>query len=482
MKTKQTSGFSLVEVMVAILIGSIVMGTAYAIWSRVRREVSKSSARQTLQHELRQAMDTLSRDLKAIKTGTMKAPAAQQSADGTRAHFEFERFTESSAGKLAENTTEKVVYDFKVPLLTRIAGPVRHILSTHLDSIELTRGVNQTTLETKNVESGNKDLDRALNARLDLALTGKMRPAGSRQFEYHVERSSVVMRDEYQKTVNSNYLSTNDVAQIGKDKVVVAGANSNFLDNLGSLTEEQLKQLSSDQLNTLEASQQNMLSEAKKSITDMNDNIKSISTGGNLWDTLSVGGWPFGSSDVAQVTSLQSAIKSAEKKEDLVESLKATDGWIKDKEKKFIAQSFSGVNVDSLSEDERARYQKVYDMKVMDRLSEAAYQEALKKDPNAKKPESALDGITRVPDRLPADQEAEQQYQGRVAEAAKLREIASKASLDWMGEPKDESKEVKSYNAAKSIYNYGQAKMQLLGMRDDTQDNLTLINKVKGGG
>lgn len=478
MRNERTRGFSLVEVVVALVIGSLVMGVAYGIWSRVRREVARSTTRQMLQHELRVAADTIVTDLKSIKSGTMTG--GQQSADGSRVHFEFDRFKKTEDNKLAEDSVEHVVYDYAGSLLMRTCGPNRKVLSTHLASFELTRGVNQGAAETTNLVGVNPDHDRALNARLDIALTGKKVVPGSKIIEFHVERTSAVMREEYQKTVNKNYLSTNELAKLGKGQIVQAGPNSNFLENNGLMSEEQLRALSREQLAGLEQSQQNMLTEAQKSLDDMNNNIGDINTGGGFAEWVNLFGWKPGSTDVRQVNELKSAIETAQKKEDLTSALASTKTYLDEKERQFIGRSFPNVNVQSLSKAEYDRYKMAYDLKVQDRAMDNAYKEMVKTKPDTQKPPSAVETATKAPERLPDGQETEQQYQSRCQEAQRLKEACEKVSLTWMGEPADESKEVKAYNAAKTLYNYGQAKSQLLTMRDDARTNLDTIHRVQG--
>lgn len=478
MHNERRRGFSLVEVVVALVIGSLVMGVAYGIWSRVRREVARSQTRQMLQHELRVAADSITADLKAIKSGTMTG--GQQAADGSRVHFEFDRFKKTEDNKLAEDSVEHVAYDFTGALLIRTCGPNRRVFSTHLTSLELTRGVNQATAETTNVAGVNPDYDRALNARLDIALTGKKQVPGSKIVEFHIERTSAVMREEYQKTVNKSYLSTNELAKLGKGSVVQGGPNSNFLENNGTMTEEQLRQLSREQLAGLEQSQQNMLTEAQKCLDDMNKNIGDINTGGGLTEKINIFGWKPGSSDVREVNELQSAIEGAQKKEDLTSALKQAETYIKGKEETFYGRSYPGINISGMSDAEKKVYQMAYDLKVQDRSMDNAYKEMVKSKPDTQKPPSAVETATAIPARLPEGQETEQQYQARCQEAQKLKEACDKVNLTWMGDPADESKEVKAYNAAKTLYNYGQAKSQLLGMRDDAKTNLTAIHNVQG--
>ncbi|MBF0548283.1 MAG: prepilin-type N-terminal cleavage/methylation domain-containing protein [Candidatus Riflebacteria bacterium] len=492
--------FTLVEVLIALVLASFVLGIAFALWSRVSREVSRSSTRQVLQHQLRMAMDIMSRDLKSIKTGTLKAPPDKQSSDGSKVYFEFEKFVELDNGKLAENTTEKVAYELNGSLLTRKSGSDVKILSVNIFSLEMARGVDKSNLSTTNLETANPDQERALNARLDITLTGQKRAPGTRIIETHVERTSVIMRDEYQKTVNKNYLSTNQVAQLGTDKVSNTDQNTSFFSASGTFTLDQLANLSADQLNNLETSQKNLLEQAQKNLTDMNSNIHDVNTGGGWFSDVNLGFLGrFGNTDVQNANDLKSAIEQATSQNDLKSALDKDNDYIKSKEAKFISSTFpdkfpTATSIDDLRNsqdaDKRAeyeRYKKAYDLLVQDRAMQAAYQKLITSSPAPNPvpapPESAVDRATAAPTKNPDVPETDAQFQARVTEAQELKKVcdAGKQNLTWMGTPGQETTEIKAYEAAKMLYNYGQSKSELLGMRDDSKTNVDLIQQAKSG-
>ena len=132
MKNRRKTGFTLVEVMVAIFLSTIVLTAIYGVWIRVQREIAKSHARQTLQSELRTVSNYLQKDLKSVKEGTFEAPGGQ-SADGSSLHIMFERFKESEEGKIAQDATEKVEYRLSDGLLTRKSTTELKILSVSIE-------------------------------------------------------------------------------------------------------------------------------------------------------------------------------------------------------------------------------------------------------------------------------------------------------------------------------------------------------------
>ncbi|MBF0407044.1 MAG: prepilin-type N-terminal cleavage/methylation domain-containing protein [Candidatus Riflebacteria bacterium] len=497
---KKRFGFTLVEIMVAIVLGSFVLGVAFALWSRVTREVTRSATRQVLQHQLRMSMDTLSRDLKAIKSGTLKAPADKQSPDGSKAYLEFERFTELENGKLAEKTTQKVVYELTGSLLTRTSGNEKKILSANILSLEMSKGVDKNTLLTTNLETTNPDHEMALNARIDISITGQKVVPGTKIYEYHVERTSVVMRDEYQKTVNKNFLSTDQVSQLGQGKVSNTDPNSSYFTSAGLFTEEQLANLTLSQLNSLDSSQKNLLEQAEKNLTDLNSNIGAVNTGGGWFSDVNLGWFGrYGNTDVQSANDLKSAIEGATTQAALNSALDKAQEYLKSKEASFISSTFSSKfpseasvsalrdSDDKAKRDEYEKYKKAYDLLVQDRAMEGAYQKMINSSPPPNPvpppPESAVARATAVPEKSSDYAETEEQFQQRVKDASDLKAIcdAGKQSLTWMGNPGEETTEIQAYQATKMLYNYGQSKNQLLGMRDDASKNLELITKAKTG-
>ena len=101
---------------------------------------------------------------------------------------------------------------------------------------------------------------------------------------YHVERTSVVMRDEFYKKTNKNFVSNFDLAKLEKDAVVeVDNSQDASFGPGGAMNEEQLRSLNDDQLNGLEATQRELVEQANDSIDKMNNAIDDTDTGeGNL--------------------------------------------------------------------------------------------------------------------------------------------------------------------------------------------------------
>ncbi|HPW59089.1 MAG TPA: prepilin-type N-terminal cleavage/methylation domain-containing protein, partial [Candidatus Rifleibacterium sp.] len=283
MKNRRKTGFTLVEVMVAIFLSTIVLTAIYGVWIRVQREIAKSHARQTLQSELRTVSNYLQKDLKSVKEGTFEAPGGQ-SADGSSLHIMFERFKESEEGKIAQDATEKVEYRLSDGLLTRKSTTELKILSVSIESMQITKSVDSASLGATDLESTDEDFRAGREAKLEINIVGRKNIAGSREEMYHVERTSVVMRDEFYKKTNKNFVSNFDLAKLEKDAVVeVDNSQDASFGPGGAMNEEQLRSLNDDQLNGLEATQRELVEQANDSIDKMNNAIDDTDTGeGNL--------------------------------------------------------------------------------------------------------------------------------------------------------------------------------------------------------
>ncbi|HMM60312.1 MAG TPA: prepilin-type N-terminal cleavage/methylation domain-containing protein, partial [Candidatus Rifleibacterium sp.] len=73
MLNNRNTGFTLVELMVAAALASLVLGSAFGIWSYTRRNLARTSTRQILQQDATRILTQLKADLKAAKAETFKA-------------------------------------------------------------------------------------------------------------------------------------------------------------------------------------------------------------------------------------------------------------------------------------------------------------------------------------------------------------------------------------------------------------------------
>ncbi len=490
MKNRRKTGFTLVEVMVAIFLSTIVLTAIYGVWIRVQREIAKSHARQTLQSELRTVSNYLQKDLKSVKEGTFEAPGGQ-SADGSSLHIMFERFKESEEGKIAQDATEKVEYRLSDGLLTRKSTTELKILSVSIESMQITKSVDSASLGATDLESTDEDFRAGREAKLEINIVGRKNIAGSREEMYHVERTSVVMRDEFYKKTNKNFVSNFDLAKLEKDAVVeVDNSQDASFGPGGAMNEEQLRSLNDDQLNGLEATQRELVEQANDSIDKMNNAIDDTDTGeGNL---SKFGQWLnfLSTTESERVRGLRSDLEGADTQDEVKSVLTKLNEYTKDKEETFLSRSVPGYS--SMSAAQKELYKEAYEMKLQDRTIEGSHQELVKQaEKDGKTPPEAPQKIIDVATG-DAKGQGSQTYvdgEGNTVEIAdeanssrsrtELRNAYNNINLGWMGEFNKEPAEVGVYNAAKSLISQGKAKLNVIEMRDTSNENIALIQRVK---
>ncbi len=490
MKGRRNKGFTLVEVMVAVFLSTIVLTAIYGVWIRVQREISRSNARQTLQSELRTAANFLQKDLKSIKEGSFEAPGGQ-AADGTSLHVMFERFKDTEDGKIAQDAVEKVEYRLSDGLLTRKSETEMKILSVHVDNMQITKSVDAAGLGAGDLETTDEDFKAGREAKLEINIVGRKNIPGSRDEMYHVERTSVVMRDEYYKKTNKNFVSNFDLAKLEKDEIVETDASqdANFGPG-GAMDEEQLRSLNDDQLNGLEETQKDLIQQAKDSIKEMNTSIDDTDTGESGWDKFWGGVAFWSTSEGEKVRDMRSELEKADTQKDVKSVLDKLGNYTKDKEEEFLGKSVPGYS--SMSAAQKDLYKEAYEMKLQDRTIDGSYQEQVKqaeKDGKTapEKPVKIIDIATGI-----AEGEGSKTYEDETGKTvqistessstrttAELKNAYDNIDLSWMGEFNKEPEDVGIYNAAKSLISQGKAKLNVIEMRDTSEDNVELIQKVK---
>ncbi|MDN5278811.1 MAG: hypothetical protein PWR01_2776 [Clostridiales bacterium] len=471
---------TLVEVMVAIFISTIVLTAIYGVWIRVQRQIARSNAKQTLQHELRTAANHLAKDLKAIREGTFEAPPGEQSADGTAMKISFDRFIETEDEKIAQDSTTKVEYSLKNGLLTRKTDDSLDILSVNVDSMIIARAVDEASLGATDLESTDEDFKAGREAMLDVAITGKKRIAGSRDEMYHIERTSLVMRDEYYKNTNKTYISNFDLAKLETDEVMVNDSSQdvNFGPG-GAFTLEQLENLDPDQLRGMRDTQNELYNQANEAFNNINDNINNTETGNDFLDTLAF----WSDSEGEKVADMKDDLEDADTQEEVEAAVNALETYAEGKEESFLSRSVSGWS--SMSQEDKMLYKKAYDLKVQDRAIKAANEKAKEDNPDAEESPMMIDLVTEVQDQTYEDESGTQtisasQNEELQEEARELKDAYDRISLDWMGEFGDEDEEIQAYNAVKSLITQGRSKLDTIEMRDQAKENRDLIDQVLG--
>jgi prepilin-type N-terminal cleavage/methylation domain-containing protein len=280
-------GMTLIEVMVALFVSTIVLTAIYGVWIRVQRQIARSHAKQTLESELRKASNNMEKDFKAIKEGTFEAPPADQSEDGTAMKIRFERFDETEEGKIAQDSTINVEYELKNGLLKRTTDDSLKILSSHVDTVTIVRSVDEDALEATDLEATDEDFKAGREAMLDIEIAGKKRIAGSKKEMFHIERTSLVMRDEYYKNTNKTYVSNFDLAQMETAEVMQEDTSQDAsFGPGGNFSLEELMSLDDEQLSGMKLAQEDLLEQANNTFDKINEEINNIDTGNGWLDTL----------------------------------------------------------------------------------------------------------------------------------------------------------------------------------------------------
>lgn len=495
-----TRAMTLVEVLIAVIIGSLVMGAAYGVWTHIRRDMSRSTTRQVLQKQIRQTLDVLATDLKSVKAGTLVPPAGGNPNNWT---LEFDRFEDKKADdKFASQQFYHVKYRFQKPLLFRdgqMSGlTVSKLLADNIVAVEMARGGQAAAGGGAPVTD-----ELARDTHLDIIMTGTKEVPGMVTEEIHIERTSVVMRDEYYKAVNKNYTDNQQLAAMNKADVLKVNDNAvEFKD--GAFTEDQLRALNKDQLDALKSQQNESLRQTLDSLTKVNNDLGKVDDGWSIWRL------GFNDPACGQVDDLRDRLKGAEKAADIRAILGEKDstnentvnGFVNKKDAEFFKNTFNNKSESSLSREptgpnrdqasEREIYRKAYELKMMDRQIRGAYDKMSDSDkqkyykdgpPKTMREQMMGDAWKQEIRSSVTDQrQAEAMIAQKDAENQRVAAVYDTAKLDWMGTYGNENQEVKAYNAAKQLQSIGESKMALSINRENSENNVSMINRVLQSG
>ena len=500
----EKKAFTLVEIMIAIMITTIVLTSVYAIWSKVSRGISRSATRQKLQNELRKAANYMQNDFKSIKleNETFKI------SDPNSSNFSmtFEKYKETEEGKLAQDSTEKITYERRGNMLIRTSEKGNNILTMSCDEIEV-----QPSKET-NADLG-KEFEEARKAKLDIVISGLMKVPGTGEEMYHVEKTSVVMRDEYNKNTNKTFISTFDLIKKDTSDVIVEDTNADGILEMGqALDLEFLKTLSDDVLEGMDQSQIDQRNQAMERLDELNEAIKDTDTGESGWSKFwnGVAFWDTSEgekvrgmrSDLAKIKAdvnknekdLEKIKSGFEKAIKDVEDVKAKlEKYTKDKETAFLNKATDN-RYSSMSAEEKKIYERAYEMKLQDRNIEGGYKkqydEASDEDKkNMTKPTTNYDRLSGTAE-LTAEEKANRtnimtDKDGKEIEISKSTVTEENAKVleaynsihlnDWMGEFGKESEDIGIYNAAKQLITQADTKIDVLRMQQTCQENIAKI-------
>lgn len=476
-------GITLIEMMVAVFVSTIVLTAVYGLWLRVQRQIARSHAKQTLQNNLRAIANQMENDFKAIKQGTFKASPGEQSPDGTSMHLSFECFVEPEKGKFAQDSTMHVDYRLQNGMLIRTTDNSQKILSVNIDSLTINKTIDETSLGATDLESTDEDFKAGREAKLDIAIAGKKRISGSADEIYHIERTSLVMRDEYYRKTNKAYVSIFDLAKKNVDEIIVKDStqDASFAPN-AVYTEEMLSSLDADQLKGMRKTQEGILNQAKDAFDQINKNINDTDCGvggiGATVDKIGAGlfGW-LGSKleDSTIVYDMKERLKRAKTPDEVAGVTKELENFVTNKEEEFYNLAIPGYS--TMSEEDKMLYRKAYDMKVQDRVIAKTNEEMRKKNPQHEDIPTVIDTYTAVKLTEIQDEHGNQTIRGDSSDAKKVRAAYDRISLDWMDDSKRKD-QITAYEAAKVLIGQARAKRDTIEMYNRAKENIAKIDKA----
>ena len=463
----QKKAFTLVEVMVAILLTSIVLTAAYMIWSRVQQRVARSVTKQTLQNELRKAANYMQNDFKSIKyydpDGDDKDKALSYSGDDKNFSLTFEKFKEQDDKKegLAQDSTEKVTYKKTNSLLTREIDGKEKILSVHCDGIDIKRTTDVN-------EFADEDFKQAKQAKLDIEITGKMNVPGNNEEMFHVEKTSVVMRNEYSINVNKTYKSNFDLQKENKEDVTGVKDDANVF---GDKKAEDLENLPLDVLNEMSATEKEMLENAKDNIDKINESIGKVEADGvNFLEAgwYNFKSWFTGENDYTKFEKAKKDLEKADSINRVNEVVKDIKSNVKEQEKTFYTKAYANYN--SLNDEDKAYFKRAYDMKVHDKTVADAIKKS-EEETGEKVTDKPMTNKELLENSAKSDNEKQKADSNEVLKWYNAIDIDS-----WMS---DDDNDISIYKANKSLLEQADTKIELLKIRDKSQSNYDEIEKAK---
>lgn len=482
---RSKAAFTLVEVMIGIMLTTIVLTSIFMIWSKVQSGIVRSHVRQTLQNEMRKIANFMQNDFKSIKyeEDTFKL------SEGTNGNFtlSFEKFKEAEEDKLAQDSTEKVTYTLNNTMLVR-NGEKTNILSVHCDGINISRAT-EDSLGSGDLESSDEDFKAGREAKLDITITGKMAIPGAKEDMYYVEKTSVVMRNEYYKNINKNYMSTFDLAKKNVDEVIKEGSTQEMAAG-GELDAEYLKSLDKDVLEGMDESQKEMLEQAENSLKDINDAIDETDTGESGWTKFWDGCAFWSETDGEKIRGLRSELSDTDDIDEVKNIKSRLETYVKDKEEDF--RSASIPNYGKLSPEQLEIYKKAYEMKVQDRTLQGGY-EKLVENAESDEDKAAIEKPVLMIDTIKGQTDLTTQVVDKDGNTTTLTSSATteeneaiieaynKINLDWMGEFGEERDDVGIYTAAKSLIQQADTKIDVLDMQKTCQENREKIAEALKG-
>ncbi|HAE37995.1 MAG TPA: hypothetical protein DCG57_05060 [Candidatus Riflebacteria bacterium] len=493
MKTLKRSGITLVELMVAAVLASMVVGAAMQIWSFARRNISKTTTRQILQMDAQRILTQFKADMKAAKADTFKSTENPMT-------LEFKRYVVSADDntKLSADKVEDVRYVFSKPILRRqLTGSFQKTLSTNVDNIRITR---------KALTEDQRENDGYLEARVDIALDLMARAPGTDSEERFSQHTSAVIRDEFYTLANKEReevltIATEVAAELGKS------TDSSFFNE--QLNAASLANLEPAQLEDLRKTQNGAIDEAKKNLEELDNRIEDVDTGKRWWQ---VAWWSNDEgADVKKMREDLGDIKCPNtgplpakelktRPSDRVDGvLERINGKIGDLESRFYGKSYEGTPIlDADSEDSETRrlaslQKRAYEMKLTDRQIDkamAGMSDEEKQEAEANNVKKMIDAFNRTDDEIrdelrataiapEGSDEFEALVQREARDQAYIRQQNNACKLDWMDSGSEDQNAIKAYEGAKQLKSLAESKKESLKLKEMAIDNLAEIAEAE---
>lgn len=478
--SKNIRAFTLVEIMVAIILTTIVLTSAYMIWSRIQMRISRSYTKQTLQNELRKVANAMQNDFKSIKfhdTEDKNDKEADKAVDikGDDKNFtmtfqKFKEAEESDKDKLAQDIVEDVKYTLASNVLRRESGGRTKVLSFHCEGVTVNPAAGDKS-ESDEYKNASQEVRDAKEAQLDIEITGKMIVPGSGEEMYHVEKTSVVMRNEYYKRINKNYKSNFDLAKEDADKIIGESA-------AGALSGEGMDyaELDTEVLENLKTSEEEVLKGLEDNLKEINDTIDDSQPDLSWWEKLCSNADAFFTGrddDYQKYKDAKSALLKAKTASDTLVAIKEIKKNTEDQEKTFYGKSYTEKSYERMTKEEKATFRRAYDMAIQQKTIDDAYEEAEEKPES--KPKSNYDLLEDLIKEYESQNSnsptaiTKEQYD----DAKAVQSYYKKIDLKWMEE--DDAADIKVYKGNKQLLDQANTKLELLKSKEKTEKNLSDI-------
>lgn len=501
MRTFKRRGVTLVELLVAAALASMVMGSAMGIWTYARRNISRTTTRQILQMDAQRVLTQLKADLKAARADTFNVVADPLT-------LEFRRYVVSSEDNsvLSAERTEQVRYVLNRPILSRaVSGQGTKTLSRNVENLRIDR---------KALSEEQRENAAYLESRVDVAIDLACIAPGTTSEEKFAQHTSVVIRDEFYSLMNPDRQEVLEVAREVAEEINREASSSFFNDALNA---ELLVSLTEAQLADLESVQQANARKAMEDLAELDNKIGNVDTGKKWWQVSFIGF--LANEEGAKVKELRNRLEGiryseplpakdsnnrpSDRVDQVLEELKTE---VDDLETEFFADSFRNQtiydqNSEDIDEKKRATAQKrAYEMKLLDRqIAKAVESMSAEEQAEARAAGTIPRKMIEQIERTDAEIRLEIETAGIASpgepgtpERAHFDELVAKeraeieflkaqyqaCDLTWMDSSSEQNK-IKAYEAAKQLKTLAESKRETLKLRELCHDNIAEINRAR---